>query len=319
MKDYYKPDSRWEFFGAKTVEHYLERYVVKGHFHKDVPEDILKDYETVEYLLSGAWFYYPMYDEGLKKLLGIFEMAVKFRCKQLGIELEYINKKGEKKDRTLSQLITILKKKESYKNLDFELEKARNVRNHFAHPENHSFFGTVIRSALPQVINTINYLFLDKSHFEKASSMLENIKEDSKLFKKGCFVLEYSGKNYLVTEVNFIEAWEINGDWQYFIYIHPVSNNISDELKNNSYTIPFYISAKNLTIFNEQIIAVDTSSNQTIKIYPTSKPENTLRVKKYFELYNNSKQEDINTYKMFLASELAKKHIDHRYKYYWNN
>ncbi len=75
--NYYKAETLWKNFGAQTREEYVSKFVIQGHFIPSVPEDVLNAYETAEYLMAHAWYYWPMYDEALKKLTGILEIAVK--------------------------------------------------------------------------------------------------------------------------------------------------------------------------------------------------------------------------------------------------
>ena len=102
MRNYYLPDSRWAVSSRQVYE---DRFVVKGKFHNLVPDDIIKEFEIAERLMAYSYYCYPMYDEAFKKLLGMTEMAVKLRCKQFGISLEYKDRNGKVRQRTLSYLI----------------------------------------------------------------------------------------------------------------------------------------------------------------------------------------------------------------------
>src|SRR4051812_32380391 len=110
---YHKPDSIWEIFGGATFPEYCEKYVTKGEFHPNVPEDIVNSYKVVEYIMAHSYYHYPMYDEAITKILLVFEMAIKQRCSQLGIEL----KTDKNKYHNLQYLINQLCKKESTKNI----------------------------------------------------------------------------------------------------------------------------------------------------------------------------------------------------------
>jgi hypothetical protein len=37
MKDWFEPDVRWQIMGWSTKETFLEKFLVEGRFHKDVP------------------------------------------------------------------------------------------------------------------------------------------------------------------------------------------------------------------------------------------------------------------------------------------
>lgn len=91
---YHIPDPRWELWSAKTVEEHIEHNVIKAKFHDKVPDDIKEAYHIVEYLMVHSFYYYPMYDVALQKLLLIFEMAIKLSAKRKGIPLKIKTKKG---------------------------------------------------------------------------------------------------------------------------------------------------------------------------------------------------------------------------------
>jgi len=85
--EFHEPDSRWAGFGCSSYEHYLDRYLIRGKFHNKVPNAVTDAYITIEYLMAHAYYFYPMYDEALSKLLRTMEMAVKLRCKEIGIDI----------------------------------------------------------------------------------------------------------------------------------------------------------------------------------------------------------------------------------------
>src|SRR5690554_2604864 len=94
--EYFEPDSRWKLYQVFSLEEYVEKFVVKCKFHKDVPADIQDAWQTVEYLLAHAYYHWPMYDEGFKKALLIVEMAVKLRAKELDIPLKNQNNRDKR-------------------------------------------------------------------------------------------------------------------------------------------------------------------------------------------------------------------------------
>ncbi|MEQ1747395.1 MAG: hypothetical protein ABMA02_18335, partial [Saprospiraceae bacterium] len=79
---YHTPDFIWEAFGAPDFESYTHVFVVEGRFHKDVPEAVRESYTVAEHIMAHAYYHYPMYEEGLVKLLRTLEMGVRMRCEQ---------------------------------------------------------------------------------------------------------------------------------------------------------------------------------------------------------------------------------------------
>src|SRR5687767_6120314 len=104
-ENYFEADLTWNTFGVISKEDYVSKFVFEGKFHSAVPQDIIDSFETAEYMMAHAYYHYKMYDEALKKMLAIFEMAVKLRCTEMGIELEVSSKKWKTKKRRLFDLI----------------------------------------------------------------------------------------------------------------------------------------------------------------------------------------------------------------------
>src|SRR5688572_3734537 len=121
---YRVPDPLWESFGANNFEEYCEKFVVSGKFHPAVPQEIVNEYVQVEYLLSSAYYSYPLLDEAISKALKIMELAVKIKCKQSGILLS--QKASSKSRKSLKELIDALDKMEPLKDLQ-ELNHLREL------------------------------------------------------------------------------------------------------------------------------------------------------------------------------------------------
>ncbi len=316
MSIYNVPDTRWELY-CHSYDYYLNKYVFKSKFISEVPEDILKDYETVEHLLAHAWYYYPMYDEGFKKLLGIVEMAVKFRCEQLEISLDLELKNGNKRRKSLNQLMNELHKKEPEKNLKFAFEKARKIRNHYAHPERHSFVGAIAQLGIPHVINTINSVFSTTEAFVSALECQEELDIKIEHFENGCFIMEYNNKRFLVHTINSIESWRVKVDWISFWIIHPITLNPKEELENHRYTYPIHIGLKNVEISEESIIAIDVATGNQIQITHSNNKKDLDVRKEYLNIRSVVSMENINIYLAALDQKLGEELTKHRYLNYW--
>jgi len=317
MKDYFKPDTRWKSFGASTLEKYIELFVIRGHFHDKVPDDILKDYEIVEYLMACAWYYFPIYDEALKKILHMVEMAVKIRCSQQNIDKYLVNKNKVKREKTLKQLMDDLNNAEPKKAIHEEFEKARKARNILSHPDRHAFRGGIMHSSIMQVANIINYIFLTECFFSKSKEILEKIQNEASGFNNGCFVLTYQNKKYLSYGSNCLEVWEKDDEVISFWVFYPVVTNIKEELETQNYSQPIYLSLSKLFIQAESFEAIDINSNQLIKFYKTDKQENTSRVKKFNEDLTQIEEEFTKMYFTFLDIIMGNKLVEHRYNNYW--
>ena len=122
--EYYVADPTWEVFGIKSREDYLEKNVIPGNFHSNVPEDIIKSFKTVTQLTAQAYYYYPLHDEALNKALRIFELAIKLKAKKLDLKKESLN-----------NLINKLCNIQNLEHLKDTLHRARKIRNIHMHPK----------------------------------------------------------------------------------------------------------------------------------------------------------------------------------------
>lgn len=149
-------------FGINSQEEFVKKFVIPAQFYSQVPDDVKAAYETATYLMAHAWYHWPLYDEALKKLTLLLEMALKIKAKQLNIPSKIVNKKGREISKSLSKLISEICAIEKEKNLHDLLNKVREVRNMFAHPERNSFMGGIASAdIIKKISETINQLFLD--------------------------------------------------------------------------------------------------------------------------------------------------------------
>ncbi len=157
---YHTPDSIWTIFsGVTDFESYAEKFVVKGRLHKDVPPEVVEGYAIAEHIMAYAYYRYPAMDEALVKLLRVLEMAVKMRCKALGIALEILDNKGKARKKVLNTLINELAAKEAAKPTKSTLIWLKDVRNYLMHPSEPSLFGSVALGHIRQCVIMLNALF----------------------------------------------------------------------------------------------------------------------------------------------------------------
>jgi hypothetical protein len=319
MSDYYIPDIRWNIvYQIKSRQAFEHGFVVKGKFHRQVPDDIKKEFEIAERLMAYSYYCYPMYDEALKKLLGMTEMAVKLRCSQLGVDLEFEDKNSQVKKRNLSQLMEKLLGKEPNKSLKSEFSKARKTRNIFAHPDRHSFFGGMIIHSITQVINTINFVFLEDQVCKESKSYFDELYQSCRTFGNGDYILEYNGKRFLAYGGKCLEVHKISGEWIGLWVFYPVLTNIKEQVEEHRYSLPIYLALRNVEIEDNCLAGIDVDSNKSIKFLTTNKPDNMERVAAFKKQLNECEETNINIYLVWLNEEMGKKLVHHRYKYYWD-
>lgn len=159
-RKFFDPDPIFSFERIHSREEYLEEFLIKSDFGPEVPKDVRDSYVTAEYLMAHAYYHSPMYDEAFWKVLGIYEMAVKFRCGELGIELFKSGREGKKdQPKNLGTLHTELIKKLDLDAFKYTFDWILTFRNEKAHPDKHSFGGTLYKMHIEMIVKFIKKIF----------------------------------------------------------------------------------------------------------------------------------------------------------------
>jgi hypothetical protein len=323
MEAWYEPDPIFSFFDkAKTRAEFAQNWVVKGRFHSKVPEDILKSYKTVEYLMAHAWYHWPMFDEALKKMLGMVEMAVKFRCKELGISLlpkkvDENDKGKKKKEKDFSVLIDQLAKAEPEKEFQKWLHDVRELRNYFAHPKDHNFTGGVAIPKIKNIINLINLIFLEEADCRAAKEKTALFEKEYADFKKGLFVLECNLGRILVAEMRLLEAFQVRDEWVYVCFFRPVLRNMLDNLTTQRYVAPPILALKMLGMKEGVFEAVDIETGSAVKVIQTTHPDDQTTWSHHQQDWAQLDLENQRLYDIYLIHSCGGKLRDFMYEYRW--
>ena len=153
--NYYEPDPIFSFEGIYSKEEYVKTYLVKADFGPDIPKDVFESYKTAEYLMALAYFYSPIYDEAFWKVLGTYEMAIQFRCNDMGIDLK--GSKGWRK--SLDKLHKELIQKLGLEHFHYTFDWVREFRNKKAHPDDSAFGGTLYKFHIEMIVKFIKMIF----------------------------------------------------------------------------------------------------------------------------------------------------------------
>jgi hypothetical protein len=280
ISPYFKPDERWPIFGAKTLEEYIDKYVVKGKFHCNVHADIQDAWKTVEYLLAHAYYHWPMYDEGFKKALLIIEMAVKLKAKELGIALKEKSKKGKEFDRKLVDVINSVFNGEHYHTLKSDIHRARSIRNKQMHPDSNSYMGGmgVIPSNLKLFVNIINAIFRDDKWHNKQLKTNKNIAERLGVLGQFLLVLENNKPGILIHEITRFKVL----DSHLLLACNPIRTDISKIINGHYSTNAIILSIQNFEISDVELVGKSVDG-WPIRLYKTDKEENILTLKNYLQ------------------------------------
>jgi len=272
ISEFLQPDTIWEVFGINSQEEFIEKFITKGKFHKNVPETIQKDFKLVERLQFYSYYNYPLIDEAFGKSTRIFEASISLKIKALGIE-----KKGFE---SLSSKIKRLEKfssNELYK----QWLHSKELRNIFAHCEAGQLMGITLLKAFKHINNMINTIFLKQEEIVKKEHSLKKIASESEHLKKGLFILEYKSNLYLIWSMIPYTSSINNGVEKSFWVFHPVYGE--KQIKELSdFPSPFKLNLMNLKIYENGLSASESETNEIIEIRSTN---NVELIEKY-DLHN---------------------------------
>lgn len=265
INEYRHVDPIWSSFGMNNYQEYVSNYVIKGNFHKYVHEDILKSYETAEYLMACAYYHWPMYDEARKKLLGIFEMAVKLRNKELGNNLKARLKSGKERKKNLGQLIDDFQKYDYPEEFIDKLHWLRKLRNMDAHPTHHNFGGAAFFTLMFRIVNVVNEMFLPAHYIIEQKERLKELEEKTTKHQETLLFIR-EDKGILVYDLSFEKCWKVKEDWKYVISCKPVIKNAKSYFESDSVLEPIVKTVKKVMFGNKGFSAVEHDTNSPIKV-----------------------------------------------------
>ncbi len=291
IDNYYKPDVIWEIYGASSQKEYIDKFMVKGRFHPAVPNDVREAFTTVEYLIAHSYYHYPMFDEALKKALGIFEMAVKLRCNELNIPVTLPSKRGVIPDRRLVDLITELHIVEPIKEMSDSLNNLRLIRNIYSHPSYYSFIGVIARLNILSIVNTLNALFKDPLVIAQYNKDFNRYKKLYHSFEKGLFILVDNELRILIScakpKLIAFEGETLIGFWQ----LDPILENVLINFPEYAFDPPIKLVLENVILSNGTINAKEYTTKRAIMIKPTSNPINVGKLQSFYnDIYSLEEQ-----------------------------
>lgn len=262
-------DSTWEIFGSKNKREFINQFFIPKNCHKDVPEQIVKELEYAEYLQSHSYYFYPMYGDVFSRLTRVFEMAVKTKYKQLGFSI------GKKR---LSHLIDELTSNypDSFKR---SLDWARLMRNHNAHPEMTTMYGSILKLPLLRMTNIINDIFKEEFFFKNNRNSFYKLLNDFNHLKNGLWIF----KKCLI---HSIEPVWVNGNYSLWL-LHPIYKNFPQKEGRLFDLEPFFLHLNEISLDGD-ILICKTVDDELIKIEKTEKNENVLLAKAYEDKVESS-------------------------------
>lgn len=246
MTHYYQPDTTWEAFGVTNQKLFVEKFVIPTHFHASVSEDVKKEYEVAEHMMALSYYHYPMYDSAFHKLLGIFEMALKLRCKELDIPIEKQSKAGKTSFVSLDDLIRKLTVSELYPGMESLMYWSKEFRNYFSHPNQYQLMGQLCHRGMITLMNVINQLFIPVVQYQHQLQLKSKFQTEIKRFQEIPLGLIHDEKMRILSNPKLLDVFQVGEDVVFAVSFEPI-------LKNTAEFIPKGRSIENSLCFFQNI------------------------------------------------------------------
>jgi hypothetical protein len=309
IQQYHIPDRIWKIWKADSYDYFIDNFMVTGKFHDKVPEKIINDYKIVERLLCYSYYHYPLLDEAFSKATRVFESAIKLRLKELGIpepmKFESLEKKIKKIEPFTSPTVLM------------EWNKAREIRNAFAHPEAGSLMGIIVLRGFYQMVNIINTIFLDKTIIEENELLLNNLKTEALHLKEGLFKFEFQEKNFLVWSIIPYSYFRTKNVDKSFWVFHPVFTYFPQTTDKLDFSLPICLRLSNLEISDIGIKATILGSGDKIVAIKTDNPINIDQLKKHKNIIVSSEMTVKDLYWHHMESEVTFEVVKFLYDECW--
>lgn len=267
--------------------------------------------------MAQAWYHYPLYDEALSKLLFLQEMAVKLRRKQVGIPSTFFCN-GKKRRHTLQTFIDALAAAEPAKEIAALLHWARDLRNHFAHPEWHGYAGGMVCHHMLPLLNVLNDLFLEDTLVAQGAAYVEHLRQQRGELGEGLLVLEREGVNALLTDAQPLAAQLVDGEWRVIWCFFQMIPSILEVMTRHQICRPIVRVLTAVEVGKERIVGQDLKTGQPILVKPIPAAHSSAFRKPYEAKIRQASAEDYQIFKVLQAIEVAKASQELRYSCFWD-
>jgi len=284
---YYQPDEIWKIFGINSEDDYVAKFVVTGNFHSSVPEDVIKSYVTAEHLMALAYLDYPVYDQALQKVLGIYEMSIRLKCASVGIETTFRTNQRKIRSRNLADLIKNLLGNFVPAELEASMDWVKEIRNFHAHPSQYTLMGNLCNRVIVPAVNLINQIFLPITWYSDMKNEEARI-TDLIDFKNDVFVLNHNNLSILVHQPEIQKTINVDGIWVFALSFQPVLQNTSKSLSKLSFPEPIIRFLKDERISQNGITAIDAQTGEIIQINKTIEKAHIAKYNQHTEEYSLS-------------------------------
>lgn len=288
MKNYYEIDNTWESFLVKTREEFESKFVFTGNFHSSVPKIIKEGYQTAEFIMAHSHFHLPMYNEALNKLYILFEIAIKIRCEELDVKLDFVDKNGKVKNKTLDRLITDLCEKDLFTVNEYELKDIKEIRNISLHTDVYKNLGGLSANRVIATVNTLNKIFVSKELKLDWEQQLNETIKTFVGFKNSLFIIPYKNQKVLSYSGIPVIARKIKEEWVHVWIFKPVLENTETLLKNKKRVKPIILILKDEIINSKGFKAIDFLTNDFLEFEFTDEPQNIKKLEDFNDAFKNA-------------------------------
>jgi hypothetical protein len=261
---YLKPSPLFE---QLTFEHYCSE-IPEFYFKKEVPEDVVKSFEIVERLLAFSYYEYKFIDEAYAKAIHTFEMAMCIKYRELMLK--------QTKKLVFDFLITELTELHIF-DTDLEtLKQVKEMRNHFSHPERHSFGGAAYWNRIEFISRLINEMYEDVNLRKERRKLAVDFIENKKQLNLDKFLVMRSANNEPIILFNLTLLWINNkqSPHTYLLEYTPLFDLTYESVGHTKVPQIFGLKVINPIFKETNFIATDISNNEDIYIsYITENPE----------------------------------------------
>lgn len=228
-------------------------------FKKEVPDDVVKNFEVVEKLLALSYFEYKFIDEAYAKAITTLEMAMSLRYKDFY---------PSSKKMMFNNLIHDLSDKSVFDTHIEVLKRIKSIRNRYAHPENHSFAGIIIWNRIEQINRLINEMYEDitlrlerRNLFDAAIRTLNLYNLNREL------VIQIQDAKKLLFKLKLLF---INNKISPHSYLFSCTPLFDKEVNGGSIKVPFSFSSKliNVTFVDGRLFGTSFLGKQSIEFSP---------------------------------------------------
>ena len=276
QEKFYKPDALWEVFNVNNKKEFYKEINLTPKFHEGVPEDIVNEFKTVEYLIVLSYHHVAFLDEAVTKSLVAIEMTIKLKAKQLEIPIELKNEKNNKSSsKSLFKLTKEVLNRVGLSSLQAEFDRTRRMRNNKVHKDMHTFMGVIGNpiNNIRLIINLINQIFLEEPVIKNIIEKENKYKNQLLNFQNKPMVLEFERKRILIESIPIFKYIEYKNTKLLVLVIDPIINNVYENITKNPSRKLLILTLKDFIVNNNDIKGLDSQNNQVCVSF-TNKEEN---------------------------------------------